>query len=176
MRLLIPLFALLIPVGSRQDRTVSAAITGSKMTVRWTAPRDHDAREWVGIYRPGASVVPVPPGTLWKYVPAGESGEMTFDLPESGEWEARYLSPANMLLAAALAVSAESARSQLRKLTYYENGIRLWETETMDDTEAARHITNVSLSTRKGIEARIEVRYATVTYSADPDEVGTWKK
>ena len=71
---------------------------------------------------------------------------------------------------------APVTRSRLRKLSYYENGILLWETETMDDTEASRHLTNVSLSDRRGIEARIEVRYATVAYPAAADEVGTWRK
>jgi hypothetical protein len=46
----------------------------------------------------------------------------------------------------------------------------------MDDTEAARHLANLSVSDRKGVEARIEVRYATVTYPAEPDELGTWRK
>ena len=176
MKIALIAFALLIPVGRYQDRAVTATVAGQTMTVKWTAPRDHDLKEWIGIYPAGAPLEPVPPASLWRYVPQGESGEMTFDLPDSGEWEARYLSATSALIASSRAVLADSAPSRLRKLTYYENGIRLWETETMDDTEAARHLSNVSLSQRKGIEARIEVRYATVTYPAAPDEVGTWSK
>src|SRR5687768_11620948 len=130
------ILVVLIPIPP-QDRVVTAALDGRRLTVKWSAPPGRPAGEWIGIYRVGAAAEPFPPSTLWRYVPEGESGELAFEIPDSGEWEARYLTSANMVAASAKVMAANSApvvRSRLRKLSYYENGILLWETETMDDT------------------------------------------
>ena len=160
-----------------QQPVLTTTAEGRRVTVTWGAGQ-RVGGDWIGLYRVGAPVEPFPPAPLWRYVPAGESGELVFEAPDSGEWEARYLSAGNLALATARVVISDSApvRSRLRKLSYFENGTLLWESETMDDTEASRHLANVSLSDRKSFEARIEVRYATVTYPAQPDEVGTWRK
>ena len=178
---------LCLMLASPQEYTVNASLTANQVTVQWTAPVTHDTRDWIALYRVGAPAEPAPAQTYWQYVPPGTSGSVTLPAPtEPGEYEARYLLRNSFELAATSAkivvggppddTPVLGAPSRLRKLTYYENGVRLWETETMDDTEAARHIANFSLRVGKGVDAKIEVRFARVEYGVLPDEIGTWKK
>jgi hypothetical protein len=71
---------------------------GVSLSVRWTAPDLRSAKDWVGIYVPGA---PDSPSIVWKYVPEGaHSGTMAFQLPQGSPYEARYFLDDGYTLAA----------------------------------------------------------------------------
>lgn len=91
---------LLSPLLVRQQPTVTATVSGSTITVAWTAPVGHPLNEWIALYRVGAPLEPFPSSLYWRFVPAGGTGEpLVFPIPGTGEWEARYLSGGNATLA-----------------------------------------------------------------------------
>jgi hypothetical protein len=98
---LLPLI-LLIP----QAPTLTTTLDGTTIRVQFTTQANHPSGDWIALYRPGAPIEPFPSSQFWQYVPAGESGELTFTAAP-GEWEARYMSPANAVLAKSLSVMVE---------------------------------------------------------------------
>ena len=59
------------------------------MTVSWIAPPGSSPRDWVGLYRSGASNETF---VAWAYTGGAESGSLNFTAPAgSGEYEFRYL-------------------------------------------------------------------------------------
>ena len=89
--ILIPLlFALYSPVHSLAQSistngfTVIASpatpVSGGAVTVSWTAPSTHSSQDWIGLFlvgQPSAGNTIV----MYKYVPGGTSGLMTFNVP-----------------------------------------------------------------------------------------------
>lgn len=90
----------LLVFGGTQDYTVTAAQAPTGISVKWTAPETHDNKDWIALYRVGAPAEPLPPETVWKYVPPGTGGELQLANPGVGEWEARYFLRDGFTLAA----------------------------------------------------------------------------
>lgn len=83
-----------------QQPTLTATVTGSAITVTWTANPVHPLSEWIALYRVGAPLEPFPSSLYWRFVPAGATGDpLIFPIPGPGEWEVRYLSGSNAVLA-----------------------------------------------------------------------------
>lgn len=86
-------------VWSPQQPTVTLTQSPTGLSVAWTSSPAHPLNEWIGLYKPGTPTEVFPTSLFWKFVPAGGMGELTFQIPGTGEWEARYLSGSNATLA-----------------------------------------------------------------------------
>lgn len=60
---------------------------GDTITVRWSGPADVAERDWIGLYRPGATNLD---HLDWKYVDAA-AGSITLRILAAGAFEVRYL-------------------------------------------------------------------------------------
>ena len=61
---------------------------GGTISVNWSAPADHSASDWVGLYRVGASDYEY---LAWQYTGGSAAGVMGFAAPaEPGQYELRY--------------------------------------------------------------------------------------
>lgn len=69
--------------------TPTSAEAGSDVTVAWTAPADHGASDWIGLFQAGAANYEF---EAFSYVPEGATGTVTLTLPAdaTGNWEFRY--------------------------------------------------------------------------------------
>lgn len=64
------------------------AVVGSTITLTWSAPSSHSTQDWIGMYAPSSTNAFY---IQWYYVPAGSTGQMTFNPPAAGTYEFRYL-------------------------------------------------------------------------------------
>jgi hypothetical protein len=68
----------------------SAVVSGSTLTVNWTAPIGSSPKDWIGLYKVGA------PSTntnliSWQYTQGAQSGSRSFIAPaQPGQYEFRY--------------------------------------------------------------------------------------
>jgi len=70
-------------------RTPGPVTPGASVTVNWTAPSGHSARDFIGLYRVGDPTLLLP-----KFITAGTTGTVTFTMPSvPGQYEFHYLVP-----------------------------------------------------------------------------------
>lgn len=79
----------LLAAGYALTGSPAKASMGSSVRINWTAPANHPATDWIGLYQVGASDRAY---AAWAYVAAGTSGATSLTLPVSatGNWEFRY--------------------------------------------------------------------------------------
>lgn len=65
------------PVVNYSLSAPASVIPGSTFDVQWTAPSNHAANDWIGIY-PAAQASSNGAGVSWKYIPSGTSGTLQF--------------------------------------------------------------------------------------------------